>query len=192
MSQSLGIQCRLSARQRCEWIFEAAPHARWYWITRNCPSAFLCLPRLLPLEFLLVRSCRRFVEKMRHKMKAALCLEQPVSVQEVLRGYVGDRDSKAIFAPDTFMGRAFGLLGDGYQRPFELATVRLKNMIGSLRNCAIQPADLRYCAPNMSSLHECCREGIVGGRSAGSKDLWYVCRERSGTHRHTAAGATGR
>lgn len=62
-------------------------------------------------------------------------------MQEVLRGYIGDRNSKAIFGPDTFMGKAFGVLGDGYQRPFELATVRLNNMIGSLQNCALYPVD---------------------------------------------------
>lgn len=68
-------------------------------------------------------------------------------MQEVLRGYVGDRESKAIFEPDSFMGKAFGVLGDGYQRPFELATVRLNNMIGSLSNCTLLVA----CASAISN-----------------------------------------
>lgn len=59
----------------------------------------------------------------------------PGTLQEVIRGYVGDRSSKQIFPSDTLMGRAFGILGDGYQRPFELATVRLNNMVTSLANC---------------------------------------------------------
>ena len=32
---------------------------------------------------------------------------------------------------------AFNVLGGGYQRPFELATLRLSNMIGILPKCAL-------------------------------------------------------
>lgn len=60
----------------------------------------------------------------------------PGTMQEVIRGYLGDRNAKQIFTSDSFVGRAFGVLGDGYQRPFELATVRLNNMVTSLSNCA--------------------------------------------------------
>eukprot|EP00877_Chromochloris_zofingiensis_P011333 jgi/Chrzof1/6453/Cz18g11140.t1 len=52
----------------------------------------------------------------------------PGTVQEVLRGYVGDRGSKPVFDGST----PFDILGNGYQRPFELATLRLNNMIGVL------------------------------------------------------------
>lgn len=52
----------------------------------------------------------------------------PGTVQEVLRGYVGDRDSKPVFTSPT----PFDVLGTGYQRPFELATLRLLNMVGIL------------------------------------------------------------
>lgn len=65
-----------------------------------------------------------------------------VHVQEVLRGYIGDRNSKPIFPEESFWGSAFGTVGKGYQRPFELATLRLQNMIGSLSNCA---ASLPFC-----------------------------------------------
>ena len=53
----------------------------------------------------------------------------PGTIQEVLRGYIGDRDSKQIFENSPF-----DILGKGYQRPFELATLRLSNMIGILPN----------------------------------------------------------
>lgn len=69
----------------------------------------------------------------------------PGTMQEVLRGYIGDRNAKQIFASDSVMGRAFSVLGDGYQRPFELATVRLNNMITSLSNCE-----------SLFLLHGCC------------------------------------
>ena len=58
-------------------------------------------------------------------------------MQEVFRGYIGDRSAKPIFPDQSFWGSAFGTVGKGYQRPFELATLRLQNMIGSLSNCAL-------------------------------------------------------
>lgn len=54
----------------------------------------------------------------------------PARVQ-VLRGYVGDRGAKPVFQGST----PFDILGTGYQRPFELATLRLFNMAGILPKC---------------------------------------------------------
>ena len=62
----------------------------------------------------------------------------PGTLQEVLRGYTGDRRAAAIFSDDE-MVRAWPLPafpasmfaragGGGFQRPFELATKRLRNM----------------------------------------------------------------
>jgi len=48
----------------------------------------------------------------------------PGTLAEVLRGYSGDRQ-----APSRLQTPLFDLLGRGYQRPFELATVRLRNMV---------------------------------------------------------------
>jgi len=50
---------------------------------------------------------------------------------QVLRGYLGDRSAKPVFEGST----PFNVLGAGYQRPFELATLRLSNMIGILPKC---------------------------------------------------------
>ncbi len=50
-------------------------------------------------------------------------LGSPGTLAEVLRGYRGDRS-----APQRLQGPPFNALGEGYQRPFELATVRLRNM----------------------------------------------------------------
>lgn len=52
----------------------------------------------------------------------------PGTVQEVARGYIGDRSSKPVFDGST----PFDILGTGYQRPFELATLRLFNMVNIL------------------------------------------------------------
>jgi hypothetical protein len=49
----------------------------------------------------------------------------PGTLQEVLRGYTGDRTAPQRLNLPLF--RAAG--GEGFQRPFELATVRLQNMV---------------------------------------------------------------
>jgi hypothetical protein len=48
----------------------------------------------------------------------------PGTLAEVLRGYSGDRQ-----APERLQTPLFDLLGRGYLRPFELATMRLRNMV---------------------------------------------------------------
>lgn len=54
-----------------------------------------------------------------------------ILAMQVLRGYFGDRDSKQVFKGNSL----FDVLGEGYQRPFELATLRLENMINILPKC---------------------------------------------------------
>lgn len=62
----------------------------------------------------------------------------PGTLAEVLRGYRGDRTAPARFSPDQVLqvgalpplpGALFDRLGRDHQRPFELATVRLQNML---------------------------------------------------------------
>lgn len=55
----------------------------------------------------------------------------PGTLTEVLRGYTGDRSAPERFE-DSPLFRLAG--GSGFQRPFELATVRLRNMNEVLRN----------------------------------------------------------
>jgi AhpC/TSA antioxidant enzyme len=64
-------------------------------------------------------------------------LGSPGTLAEVLRGYRGDRQAPQLIAESTVVkagllpaltGRTFNLLGQGFQRPFELATLRLRNM----------------------------------------------------------------
>ena len=65
------------------------------------------------------------------------------TLAEVLRGYTGDRSSPSLIKDDELIelaplpvikGSFFSRLGHGYLRPFELATVRLRNMVEVLTN----------------------------------------------------------
>lgn len=51
---------------------------------------------------------------------------------QVIRGYIGDGSAEPVFEGAS----PFNVLGTGYQRPFELATLRLRNMVGILPECA--------------------------------------------------------
>eukprot|EP00882_Tetradesmus_deserticola_P017039 GHRQ01018226.1.p1 GENE.GHRQ01018226.1~~GHRQ01018226.1.p1 ORF type:complete len:297 (+),score=106.89 GHRQ01018226.1:869-1759(+) len=64
----------------------------------------------------------------------------PGTLQEVIRGYVGDRSARPVFNSAT----PFDILGLNYQRPFELATLRLFNMVGILPKWGdLSPSDTR-------------------------------------------------
>ena len=76
------------------------------------------------------------------------------TIREVIRGYTGDRNSKQIFS-DKEQINLFNLIkfsgvfftytcGEGYLRPFELATYRLNNMIEILQNWNDYIIDNKY------------------------------------------------
>ena len=66
------------------------------------------------------------------------------TIKEVIRGYTGDREVKQIYSEFdkinvlkflNFSGNSFSqVFGDGYLRPFELATFRLNNMNEIIQN----------------------------------------------------------
>jgi len=66
------------------------------------------------------------------------------TIKEVIRGYTGDRKAKQIYSEFdkidvlkflNFSGNSFKqVFGDGYLRPFELATFRLNNMYEIIQN----------------------------------------------------------
>ena len=66
------------------------------------------------------------------------------TIKEVIRGYTGDRKAKKIYSEFDkidvlnflkFSGNSFKkVFGDGYLRPFELATFRLNNMNEIIQN----------------------------------------------------------
>lgn len=78
----------------------------------------------------------------------------PGTLSEVFRGYRGDRQAPQLIADEetveakplpTFKGSFFKLAGGkGFQRPFELATLRLRNMTEVLSNWSTYVPDPAY------------------------------------------------
>ncbi|MBE9262227.1 AhpC/TSA family protein [Microcystis sp. LEGE 00066] len=78
----------------------------------------------------------------------------PGTLAEVLRGYRGDRKAPQLIAEEEtiqarplppFRGSLFNLAGgQGFQRPFELATLRLRNMTQVLGNWSTYIPDSSY------------------------------------------------
>jgi len=78
----------------------------------------------------------------------------PGTLAEVLRGYRGDRKAPQLIAEEetiqarplpAFRGSLFNLAGgQGFQRPFELATLRLRNMSQVLGNWSTYIPDSSY------------------------------------------------
>jgi hypothetical protein len=68
-------------------------------------------------------------------------LGSPGTLKEVFRGYTGDRS-----APPRLATPLFDLAGKGFQRPFELATVRLANMREVLGAWRTYVPDARWIA----------------------------------------------
>ena len=76
------------------------------------------------------------------------------TIREVIRGYTGDRNSKQIFSDEDqinflnlikFSGVFFKYtFGQGYLRPFELATYRLNNMLEILNHWNDYILDTKY------------------------------------------------
>lgn len=64
------------------------------------------------------------------------------TLKEVFRGYIGDKNAPSLFRENesinikplpTIKGSLFNRAGKDYQRPFELATLRLQNMVEVLK-----------------------------------------------------------
>ena len=76
------------------------------------------------------------------------------TIKEVIRGYTGDRKANHIYSDNdkidilkliNFSGDSFKqIFGDGYLRPFELATFRLNNMIEIIQNWGYYILDEKY------------------------------------------------
>ena len=115
------------------------------------------------------------------------------TIQEVLRGYTGDKNSKQIFSDEdhinlfnfikfsgTYFKKAYG---DGYLRPFELATYRLKNMIEIIQNWNDYILDNKYLPQRGASfllndkdqiIYQYYSHDVLGYSSKMEDPLWFL------------------
>ena len=102
----------------------------------------------------------------------------PGTLAEVLRGYKGDRQAPQLIAEDEvvkatplppFKGSFFNLAGGkGFQRPFELATLRLRNMVEVLGHWKTYVPDATHLTQRGATF-----------LFDGNGDLLYEHRDRS-------------
>ena len=81
-------------------------------------------------------------------------INSPKTIKEVIRGYTGDRKARQIYSEFDkidalkflkFSGNSFKqVFGDGYLRPFELATFRLNNMKEIIQNWSDYILNVEY------------------------------------------------
>lgn len=120
----------------------------------------------------------------------------PGTLAEVFRGYKGDRNAPQLIADHevvkaaplpAFKGSFFNLAGGkGFQRPFELATLRLQNMVEVLGNWKTYVPDSTYLTQrggtflfdrNSDLLYEHRDQGILGFAENMSDPLSFLMAE---------------
>ncbi|MEB3213914.1 MAG: peroxiredoxin-like family protein [Leptolyngbyaceae bacterium] len=122
----------------------------------------------------------------------------PGTLAEVFRGYRGDRQAPQLIADDeavkaTPLPRLKGSFfqwagGKGFQRPFELATLRLRNMAEVLGHWNTYVPDARYMTQRGATfvfdatgemVYEHCDRGILGFAENMSRPLSFLDSLRS-------------
>ncbi|NET69667.1 MAG: hypothetical protein F6K62_00990 [Sphaerospermopsis sp. SIO1G2] len=120
-------------------------------------------------------------------------ISSPGTLKEVFRGYKGDRQAPQLIDDDevikgtplpNFKGSFFKLAGgDGFQRPFELATLRLQNMVEVLSNWSTYVPNSAYLTqrggtflfnPQGELLYEHRDPGILGFAANMSQPLSFL------------------
>ena len=115
------------------------------------------------------------------------------TIKEVIRGYTGDKNSRQIFYNEDnidlfnsikFSGIFFKYtFGDGYLRPFELATYRLKNMIEILQNWNDYIINVKYLPQRGATfllnhknqiIYQYYSNEVLGYSSKMEDPLWFL------------------
>ncbi len=115
------------------------------------------------------------------------------TIKEVFRGYTGDKNSKQIFSDEdninllnfiNFSGIYFKkAYGDGYLRPFELATYRLNNMIEIIQNWKDYILDNKYLPQRGASfllndkdqiIYKYYSNDVLGYSSRMEDPMWFL------------------
>ena len=147
--RAIGIGDRRSGQKFCEytgfpqeWLF-VDPHAETHQKLALYPGLSLKLPFFSPGQ-----------NSWLNLMLMCAGIASPGTLAEVWRGYKGDRQAPQLIADEDIIrdtplppikGSLFKLAGGtGFQRPFELATLRLRNMTEVLSNWKTYVPDSTY------------------------------------------------
>ncbi len=147
--RAIGIGNRNSGVKFCEYT--GFPQ-EWLFVDTNAEiHALLGLYRGLSIQFPLLSTSQKAWLNL---MLMCAGIGSPGTLKEVFRGYKGDRQAPQLIADEEVVsgtpipaikGSFFSnIIGKGYQRPFELATLRLRNMTEVLSNWNTYVADLSY------------------------------------------------
>jgi len=120
-------------------------------------------------------------------------IASPGTLAEVLRGYTGDKKAPQLIGDEEVIhakplpplkGSFFNLAGGkGFQRPFELATLRLRNMTEVLSNWSTYVPNAAYLTQRGGTfvfdnqgnlLYKHCDRGILGFAENKSNPLYFV------------------
>lgn len=119
-------------------------------------------------------------------------LGSPGTLTEVLRGYWGDRNAPQLIGDEEVIkagplpplrGKDFGVFGRGFQRPIELATLRLRNMTEVLSHWSTYVPDAAYLTQRGATylfdqrgdlLYGYCDPGILGFAANKSRPLAFL------------------
>jgi hypothetical protein len=147
--RAVGIGDRAAGQQFCDytqfpadWLFVDSK-AELHTALNLYPGLSLKLPGLSPTQNAWV-----------NLMLMCAGIQSPGTLAEVFRGYRGDRNAPQLIGEDDVIhakplpplkGSFFNLAGgQGFQRPFELATLRLRNMAESLSHWQTYVPDGTY------------------------------------------------
>jgi hypothetical protein len=114
------------------------------------------------------------------------------TLKEVFRGYTGDKNATPLFGENesinikplpVIKGSLFNRVGKNYQRPFELATLRLQNMVEVLKHWGTYVPDDQYITQRGGSflfnkkgelIYEYRDKGILGFAENMSNPLAFL------------------
>jgi hypothetical protein len=147
--RAIGIGDRNSGIKFCEYT--GFP-AEWLFIDTMAEiHALLGLYRGLSIQFPILSTSQK---SWLNLMLMCAGIGSPGTLKEVFRGYTGDKNAPQLIADDEVVegtplppmkGSFFKAAGgEGFQRPFELATLRLRNMTEVLSNWSTYVPDSSY------------------------------------------------
>ncbi|MDJ0733584.1 MAG: peroxiredoxin-like family protein [Nostocaceae cyanobacterium] len=164
--RAIGIGNRNSGIKFCEYT--GFP-AEWLFVdTKAEIHALLGLYRGLSIQFPMLSTSQKAWLNL---MLMCAGIGSPGTLKEVFRGYKGDKKAPQLIADEEIVrgtplppikGSFFKAAGGtGFQRPFELATLRLRNMTEVLNNWNTYVPDSSYLTQRGGTFHFCSQGKLI-------------------------------